>query len=61
MIKEVNKSLENTLGDIRQSISELGSSVSARFLKLYSEELWEDGIFGPNDEDKFNTMKEYML
>jgi hypothetical protein len=60
VIKEVNKSLENTLGDIRQSISDLGSSVSARFLKLYNEELWEDGIFGPNDEDKFDTMKEYM-
>ncbi len=56
----MNKSLENTLGDIRQSISDLGSSVSARFLKLYNEELWEDGIFGPNDEDKFDTMKEYM-
>lgn len=47
VLKEVHKAIDSNLGAVRQSITDLGSSVSARFLKLYEEELWEDGLFGP--------------
>ena len=41
ILKEVHKAIDSDLKVVKLSISDLGSSVSARFLKLYQEELWE--------------------
>ena len=61
ILKEVNKTIDSKLNVLQQSVTELGSSVSARFLKLYKEELWEEGYFGPVEGDQFLTMKDYMM
>lgn len=46
---------------MNQSIADLESSVSARFYKLYKEELWEEGLFGPIDGDQFLSFKDYVF
>ena len=47
VLREVHKTIDSKLKGIDTTIADLTSSVSARFLKLYQEELWEEGWFGP--------------
>lgn len=61
IMKEVDKQMTSNLMGVRRDISELNSSVAERFEKLYCEELWKKGEFGPIEGDKFPTMKEWLI
>lgn len=61
VLKEVHKTIESKLSGLHNQITDLSSSVSARFLKLYQEELWEESWFGPLEGDKFRSLKDYAL
>ncbi len=43
-----------------QSIQDLDKSVKERFQKIYTEELWEAGLIGQNNEP-FTNLKQYMF